>query len=213
MSEKASKCQKHGHGRRRILRRLCIGLLVFNFVLLVTVLLAWAVIQPRKPQFVLQDITVYAFNTSVPNFLTSNLEVTIRSRNPNNNLGIYYDRLDVYSTYNNQQVTLRTAIPTVYQGHKDVNIWSPFVYGTMVPIAPYNSIALGQDQAGGAIQILIKIDGRVRWKLGTYITGKYHLYVKCPALISLGNRMPVNGIIVGDNAVKYQLVQKCSVTV
>ncbi|KAI4364172.1 hypothetical protein MLD38_020300 [Melastoma candidum] len=214
MSVKAGECHKHGHGKRKILRRLCVGLLVFNFFLLLTVLLAWAVIQPRKPRFVLQDITVYAFNTSVPNFLTSNFEVTILSRNPNSKLGIYYDRLDVYITYNNQEVTLRTIIPPSYQGHKDVVVWSPFVYGTMVPIAPYNSLALGQDQAVGGVQIAVKINGRVRWKVGTFITGRYHLYVKCPALLSLGDRpLPPNGIVVGENAVKYQVAESCSVTV
>ncbi|KAI4369120.1 hypothetical protein MLD38_017605 [Melastoma candidum] len=132
MSIKAGECHKHGHGRRRLLRKLCIGLLIFNFFLLVTVLLAWAVIQPKKPQFVLQDITVYAFNTSVPNFLTSNLEVTIRSRNP--------------TTTSGSTMTASTSTPPT-------------------------------------------------------ITS------------SLGNRTPLNGIVVGDNAVKYQLVQKCGVTV
>ncbi|XWS59401.1 hypothetical protein CRYUN_Cryun08bG0118500 [Craigia yunnanensis] len=161
--------------------------------------------------FILQDTTVYAFNASTPNFLTSNFQVTISSRNPNDRIGIYYDRLDVYATYRNQQITLRTAIPPTYQGHNEINVWSPFIYGNMVPIAPSFSVPLVAEQAAGSVFLLIKIDGRVRWKVGTFISGRYHLYVRCPAYITFGSQS--TGVIVGENAVKFQFVTRCSVSV
>lgn len=204
-------CGNHGKRRRRIFRRLFAALLIFLFLVLLTILIIWAVLQPSKPRFILQDVTVYAFNASVPNFLTSNFQVTISSRNPNDKIGIYYDRLDVFAVYHDQQITYRTRIPQTYQGHKDINVWSPFVYGNQVSIAPFNSVSLMQDQANGVVMITFKADGRVRWKVGTFISSRYHLYVKCNAFINLGNRN--TGILVGDNAVKYQLVQKCSVNV
>ncbi|KAL5545732.1 hypothetical protein UlMin_005419 [Ulmus minor] len=205
-------CGHHGKYRRKIWRRICAGILIFTFIVLITILIIWAVLQPSKPRFILQDVTVYAFNTSVPNLLTSNFQVTISSRNPNDKIGVYYDRLDVYAVYRNQQITFPTRIPPTYQGHKDVNVWSPFVYGTSVPVAPFNSVGLIQDQSTGSIMLIFKLDGRVRWKVGTFISGKYHFYVKCPAFINLGNNNN-NGVVVGQNAVKYQLVQRCSVNV
>lgn len=207
----AKDCGSHGHKRRRFFRRLCACILVLAFIVLVVVLLVWAILQPNKPRFILQDATVYAFNLSTPNLLTSNFQVTLSARNPNDKIGIYYDRLDVYASYHSQQITLRTAIPPTYQGHKEINVWSPFIYGNQVPVAPYNSVALGQDQGSGAVQLTIRIDGRVRWKVGTFISGRYHLYVRCPAYITFGTR--TTGVIVGNNAVKYQLVTSCSVNV
>ncbi|KAJ4823747.1 NDR1/HIN1-like protein 1 [Turnera subulata] len=207
----AKDCGNHGHKRRKLFRRIFWGIVIFLFIVLLVVLLVWAILRPSKPKFILQDTTVYAFNTSVQNFLTSNFQVTLSSRNPNDKIGIYYDRLDVYATYRNQQITLRTALPPTYQGHKEVNVWSPFIYGTAVPVAPYNSVSLAQDQASGQVLLNIKIDGRVRFKVGTFISGRYHLYVRCPAFIQFGSRQ--TGIIVGDNAVKYLTVRSCSVSV
>ncbi|OWM79039.1 NDR1/HIN1-like protein 1 [Punica granatum] len=207
----AKDCDDHGDRRRKLFRRLCAGLLVFNLILLVIVLLVWAILRPHKPQFVLQDVTIYNLNASVPNFLTTSIGVTISSRNPNDRIGVYYDRVGVFATYNNQQITLRYQIPPSYQGHKEVDIWSPVLSGNSVPVAPYNSFALNQEQAGGALLLMIKIDGRVRWKVGTFTSGRYHIYVKCPAYISYGSKN--NGIVVGGNAVKYQMVQKCSVSI
>lgn len=211
MSEKNQKpvCPNHAHRHRR-LRRFCAGLLIFNFILLLIILLIWAILQPTKPRFVLQDATLYALNVSGPSLLTSNFQITIQSRNPNDHLGIYYDKLIVYATYRNQQITYATAIPPVYQGHKDVNIWSPFIYGTAVPVAPYIGSQLTQDQSVGQVLVVIKIDGRVRWKVGTFISSRYHLHVRCRAPIIVGN--PNTGVMVGTG-VKYQLFQRCGVSV
>lgn len=114
--------------------------------------------------------------------------------------------INIYFSFICQQV-----IPPVYQGHKDVNVWSPFLYGNNVPVAPYNGIALAQDQSNGAINLLIKINGRVRWKVGSFISGRYHLHVACAAYIPIGNSKNT-GIVIG-NAVKYQLSQSCTVNV
>lgn len=137
--------------------------------------------------------------------------MTISARNPNSKIGIYYDKLDVYATYHSQQITYFTVIQPVYQGHKDVNIWSPFVYGTNVPVAPYNGAALAQDQSNGALGLVIKMNGRVRWKVGSFISGRYHLHVTCQAYIPFGNKNSgIAGVVIG---VKYQLAQKCKVSV
>ncbi|RDX66464.1 NDR1/HIN1-like protein 1, partial [Mucuna pruriens] len=200
------ECEHHKGKKRKIIRNVFWGIIVFLFIVLVTILIIWAILKPSKPTFILQDVTVYAFNATVANFLTSNFQVTLSSRNPNDHIGVYYDRLDTYVTYQSQQITYRTAIPPSYQGHKEIDVWSPFVYGTNVPVAPFNFLGLSQDQSNGNVLVTIKIDGRVRWKVGAFISGRYHLYVRCPAFITFGPRS--NGISVGQNAVKYQLVQR-----
>ncbi|KAE8717058.1 vacuolar protein sorting-associated protein 4A-like [Hibiscus syriacus] len=204
-------CGNHGKGRHKRIRRIIGCLLVFLVIVLITILIIWAVLRPTKPRFILQDTTVYGFNASTQNFLTSNFQVTVSSRNPNDRIGIYYDRLVTYATYRNQQVTLRTALPPTYQGHNEVNVWSPFIYGNMVPIAPDFSVALKTEQSAGSIFMVIKIDGRVRWKVGAFVSGRYHLHVRCPAYITFGSRS--YGVSVGENAVKYQIATRCRVSV
>ncbi|CAH2049775.1 unnamed protein product [Thlaspi arvense] len=157
------------------------------------------------------DATVFAFNVSnPPNFISTNLQITISSRNPNDRIGIYYDKLDVYATYCGQQITPPTPLPSAYQGHKDVNSWCPFVCGNWVPVAPYLAVTLAQDQVAGTGLLNIKVDGRMRWRVGSFISGSHHLHVNCPAYISFGNTN--SGISVGP-AVKYQLAQSCHVDV
>ncbi|KAL1196942.1 NDR1/HIN1-like protein 1 [Cardamine amara subsp. amara] len=197
---------------RKIFRRVILPIIIILFIILLVILFIWAILQPSKPRFILQDATVFNFNVSgnPPDLLSSNFQVTLSSRNPNDKIGIYYDRLDVYASYGSQQITFATSIPSTYQGHKEVNVWSPFIGGSSVPVAPYNALSLAEDQTRGAIMLLIRLNGRVRWKVGAFITGTYHLHVRCPAYINFGNSAA--GVIVGYNAVKYTLVTTCSVS-
>ncbi|KAM3374291.1 NDR1/HIN1-like protein 1 [Capsicum galapagoense] len=208
----AKDCGHHDEERRKLHRRLFAALLGFVILILFIILLIFLKLRPTKPHFVLQDATIYSFNISSPNFLTTNFQITLASRNPNDKIGIYYDKLDVYATYRGQQITLPTLIPQTYQGHKDFTIWSPFVYGNSVPIAPYLTESLNQDQMAGTVLINVKVDGSVRWKVGTFVSGKYHLNVNCPAYVGVGGKMIGNSIAVGS-AMKYQLVQNCHVDV
>ncbi|KAE8725144.1 vacuolar protein sorting-associated protein 4A-like [Hibiscus syriacus] len=203
-------CGDHGKARRKFFRRIMYCILIFVLLVLITIFLIWAILRPSKPSFTLLDTTVYAFNASAANFLTSNFQITLRSRNPNDDISIYYDRLDVYAEYRNQEITLRCRLPQTYQGHNEENTWSPFIYGTMVPVAPEYSFALGDEQAAGSVYLMIKVDGRLRWKVGTFVTGSYHIHVRCPAYITFGGQS--DGVSVGENAVKFQFVNRCDVS-
>ncbi|WVZ08619.1 NDR1/HIN1-like protein 1 [Vigna radiata var. radiata] len=205
------ECHHHKGKKHKLFKRIFWGIVIFAFIVLLTVLIIWAILKPTKPTFILQDVTVFGFNATVPNLLTSSFQVTLSSRNPNDKIGIYYDRLSTYVSYRNQQVTYRTSIPPSYQGHKEEDVWSPFVYGNNVPVAPYNFLGLSQDQSDGNVLVIVKVDGKVRWKVGSFTSGHYNLYVRCPAFITFGPRS--TGIALGNNAVKYQLVQRCTVGV
>ncbi|KAL3850263.1 hypothetical protein ACJIZ3_012145 [Penstemon smallii] len=210
----AKDCGHHEDERKKLHRHLLAALLGFIILILFIILLIYLILRPTKPHFVLQDATVYGFNLSSPNLLTTNIQITISSRNPNERIGIYYDRVDVYASYHSQQITLPTLLPPTYQGHKDIAVWSPFLNGDTVPVAPYLAVSLNQDQFAGTVLVNIKIDGRIRWKVGTFVSGKYHLFVNCPAYINFGGKNNNNnGVAVGAGAMKYQLIMDCHVDV
>ncbi|GAB4833264.1 hypothetical protein Ancab_031511 [Ancistrocladus abbreviatus] len=190
----------HCDKRRKWIRRIFAGTLIFLFIVLLAILIIWAILQPTKPRFLLQDATVFAFNLSVPNVLTSVFQVTVQSRNPNDHIGIYYDKLNIYAVYRDQQITLPTDIPPAYEDTQQLNIWSPFIYGNNVPIAPFICVQLGQDRANGDVLLIIKMDGQVRWKVGAFVSGSYRIHVSCPALINFGNAN--TGAVVANNGIK-----------
>jgi Late embryogenesis abundant protein len=167
-------------------RKILIALGIFIILVLLTVLIVWLTLRPTKPHYSLQDLIVYNLNLTGSTFLSTTLQATLKSHNPNDRIGIYYDKLDVYAVYKGQQITIPTGLPTQYQGHDDISVYSPYMYGTDVPLAPYLTMALNQDQAAGYVLIGVRVHGRLRWKVGTWISGNYHIDVNCPAFLTVG---------------------------
>ncbi|KAK9170325.1 hypothetical protein Syun_002465 [Stephania yunnanensis] len=208
----AKDCGHHKEKRRRFLRLVFATFLFILFIILLTIFIIWLVLRPTKPRFTLQDATVYQFNiTGGPNLISSSLQVTVASRNPNDRISVYYDRLDIFAVYRNQQITLPTSILPTYQGHKDTIIWSPYLVGAAVPVAPFIGEALLQDQAAGVVMLNVKMDGRVRWKVGAWVSGS----ITCTSIVLLFDfwcqQVPL-GLNVGP-AVKLQLDRACNVDV
>ncbi|KAM7273689.1 hypothetical protein ACFE04_028353 [Oxalis oulophora] len=207
MTEKKDCGHEGGQASPRLI---FIAIAAFIALVLFVIFVIWLVLMPKKPQFLLQDATIYNFNVTPPNLLTTNIQVTISSRNPNGRIGAFYDKLDIHASYRDQQVTLVTEIPRTYEGHKDVAIWSPFLYGNSVPIAPYLAGSLIQDQNAGIILLSVKIYGKVKWKVGIWSSSWYRINVNCPAYISINDR--TKSVVVGS-AMKFQIVQSCNVDV
>ncbi|KAG8387431.1 hypothetical protein BUALT_Bualt02G0020700 [Buddleja alternifolia] len=124
-------------------------------------------------------------------------------------IGIYYDKFDVYaSTMARKSLCLSSS----YQGHKDITIWSSFLCKNAVPVALYVGVLMNQDQMAATVMVNVKVDGRIRWKVGSFISGKYNLHANCPDYINVsGGRS--KGVSVGPAAAKYQLVLECHVDV
>lgn len=118
--------------------------------------------------------------------LSATAQVTLASRNPNDRVGVFYRRLDVFVTYRDEPVTVPVSLPPMYQGHRDVTIWSPVLSGESVPVAGYVADAMRQDIAAGYVVLQVKVDGRVKWKVGSWVSGSYHLFVSCPAVLAAG---------------------------
>ncbi|KAJ4804646.1 hypothetical protein LUZ62_017212 [Rhynchospora pubera] len=188
-------------------RKILIGLAILIVLVLLAILIVWLALRPTKPQYYLQDMIVYNLNLTGPTYLSTTIQVTLKSHNPNDHIGIYYDKLDVYAIYKGQQITIPTELPTQYQGHDDVSIWSPYLYGIDVPLAPYLTVALEQDEAAGYVLIQVRVEGRLRWKVGTWISGHYHIDVNCPAFLTVG------GDGAGDHGFHYKPVTQCNVEV
>ncbi|WOL11959.1 NDR1/HIN1-like protein 12 [Canna indica] len=216
MGEKQCYHHRHHHHhlffhscRCRTLRIIASVAAAFVLVVLLTVFTIWLVLRPTKPTVYLKDAVVHQFNLSLSdNILSAVIQPTLSSHNPNGRIGVFYDHADAFAVYQNQQITSPTPVPPFYQGHDDVNLWSPFLAGAAVPVAPDLCSALLRDEEAGFLVLYIKINGRIRWKVGKWTSGRYHLEVSCPALFSFSNTMG-GGVAV----VQFQRMSPCSVSV
>ncbi|CAN6565927.1 unnamed protein product [Malus baccata var. baccata] len=86
-------------------RALCTCLSIFLLLAGVTALTLWLVYRPHKPQFTIVGAAVYSLNVTSPPLISTTMQFTLVTRNPNRRVSIYYDRLSAFVAYKNQAIT------------------------------------------------------------------------------------------------------------
>ncbi|CAN6439084.1 unnamed protein product [Victoria cruziana] len=186
-------CGQHKDKCKKLYRRILWGILAFIALVLFIILIIYLILLPSKPSFVLQDASVVEMNVTGPGLLSSTIQATIVSHNSNNRIGIFYDRLEAHATYLNEQITPPAFLLPTYQSPGESNVWTPPICGTNVPVAPYliDSLHQAPDYASGSFSV--RIAGKVRWRVGSWTSGHYGIYVQCDAFLPLsGGRGPHN---------------------
>jgi len=165
----------------------CIGsLCVLVIIALLVILIVFLVLHPHKPRFYVQDATVRELNLT-NGLLTTMVQFSIVSHNPNDRIGVYYDSLSAYATYVGQQITPPCTLTPFYQGDDDYNVLSPVLSGNNVVLAPFVADHMNYEKQNHLLSLTLKMYGRIRWKVGTWTSGHYHLNVNCFAIMGMVN--------------------------
>ncbi|GAB2227573.1 hypothetical protein Droror1_Dr00009398 [Drosera rotundifolia] len=188
-------------------KKLIYSISTFILSILSFIFLLWLILHPAKPQFSLKEANINQLNFTEPYLLNSSIQVTFETKNPNQKVGIYYDQLQTYASYKGQQITLDTHIPSFYQGLQESNLISASLIGGGVPVASSIGYNVGRDKVAGNVVLSLKVDGQVRWRIGTWVSGRYRIDVNCIAVLPFGGQVtPASSV--GTNKQKTQ----CSTT-
>ncbi|EPS67217.1 hypothetical protein M569_07563 [Genlisea aurea] len=154
-------------------------LLYIFLSLLLFIFLVWLILHPSKPRFSLQQLQINLLNLTQPSLLNTSILLTLQSDNPNQRVGIYYDDFLIYASYRNQKITPDASVSPFYQGQGETNTLSTSLVGYQQPVSPSLGYQLERDQGIGKLVVGVKGMGRLRWKVGSWISGRYRFVVSC----------------------------------
>lgn len=189
-------CGKQGLNINKLYKKLFFLFSTLFTTILSLILLVWLILRPTKPEFSLKEAEIYQLNLSGPSLLNSSIQLTILSKNPNQKVGVYYDELQVYAAYKGQQITTYTSLPHFYQAHEESNLLTASLVGVGLPVAPSFGYEVGRDQTAGKLVVNLKVNGQLRWKVGTWVSGRYRLNVNCVAVTAFGPTIPITGPLI-----------------
>ncbi|KAB5569260.1 hypothetical protein OIU76_007852 [Salix suchowensis] len=170
---------------RNTRRALCTFITIFLLLAGLAVLIVWLIYRPHKPQFTVLGAAIYDLNTTSPPFISTSMQFTLVTRNPNRRVSIMYDKLTAYVSYRNQAITSSLALPPLYHATKSTVALSPVLGGAGVPVSVEATNGLVMDEAYGVVALSVVLLGRLRWKAGVIYTGRYGVYVKCDVWVGL----------------------------
>jgi len=77
-------------------------------------------------------------------------------------------------------------VPPFYQGQQEGNLLSSSLIGNGLPVAPSIGYELSRDQVSGRLGLSLKANGKLRWKIGTWVSGRYRFNVNCDSIVAFG---------------------------
>ncbi|XP_071721784.1 NDR1/HIN1-like protein 26 [Rutidosis leptorrhynchoides] len=173
-------------------KKLIFLLSTFFTTFLAIIFLFWLILHPSKPQFSLQEADIYQLNLSGPttSLLNSSIQFTLLSKNPNQKVSIYYDEIQAYAAYKGEQITSYTSLIPFYQDHQESNLLSASLVGTGLPVSASFGYEVGRDRTVGKLVLNLKVNGKLRWKIGTWVSGRYRFTVNCISVMAFGPNIP-----------------------
>ncbi|RWR85244.1 NDR1/HIN1-Like protein 3-like protein [Cinnamomum micranthum f. kanehirae] len=155
-------------------------------VLGIIVLVLWLVLRPSKVKVYVENASLTQFNLT-DNTLYYNLTLDMSVRNPNKRVGIYYDRLEATAYYDENRFAY-TTLPSFYQGHKNTSMLYPVFSGESVVALGSSGVAdFNQDKSQGSFDIFVRVNLRIRFKVGPIKTNRYKPKFECDLKLPLSS--------------------------
>ena len=130
---------------------LCVCIVILLLLSGITAFTVWLVYRPQKPRFTVVGVAqVFHLNTNSPPFLSTSMQFSVVTTNPNKRVSIFYDHLSAFVSYHNQMITQPVMLPSLFhEKHSTVQLAPILGSGGGVPVSPEVSYGLGMDQAVG----------------------------------------------------------------
>lgn len=189
IGEKSPKhcAQKRGFNLTRFNKKFLFYLSTLFLTLLSLILLVWFFLHPTKPQFSLKEAGVNQLNLSSPSLLNASIQLTLDCTNPNKKISIYYDEILLYVSYKSQKITPEVMFPPFYQDHEETTTLSQSFVGIEQPVSMSFMYEVQRDRNIGRLALNVKAMGQLRWKVGTWVSGKYRFVVNCITVMPFHN--------------------------
>ncbi|KAK1422864.1 hypothetical protein QVD17_18153 [Tagetes erecta] len=155
-------------------RAIATTIVIILILIAITSLILWLLYNPHKPKFTVVAATAYG-NTSPP--VTTAMQVTIITRNPNTRVSIHYDRLVTFLSYQNRPVTPPLMLPPLHHA-RDSTV-------AVTPTWPVTVDELVGDDVG-MVSLKVVLNGSLRYKYGSmWKSRRKNVYVECDVLVGL----------------------------
>ena len=106
-----------------LVRTIAIVLLALIVIAGLIILIIWLTVKPKKLIYTVEEASIRGYNLT-NNHLNSTFNFVIRAYNPNTKVSIYYDRVEVSVSYDDQLVAFN-SLDSFYQPRRTVTHLRP----------------------------------------------------------------------------------------
>ncbi|KAJ0692314.1 putative Late embryogenesis abundant protein [Helianthus annuus] len=162
----------------RVTKLICAVFLSILFTVGLVTFILWLGLRPHRPRFHIQQFSFPSL--AEPNgFSTAQLTFNVTARNPNIEIGIYYDTVNLTLYYRDQVIAQTPLLFPFYQSPKNTAI----IYGTLsrpqlkIDNARWTQFLAARKQ--GAVPFRLDVASSIRFKVSTWDSRRHKMHANC----------------------------------
>ncbi|KAK6921333.1 Late embryogenesis abundant protein, LEA_2 subgroup [Dillenia turbinata] len=161
----------------------CLCCTIATFILLIVAiaisgLVVYIVFQPKLPKYSIDNLKVADFKFNYNMTLYARFTVKMRARNPNDKIGIYYEKGSHLGVWYTNTKLCGGSLPKFYQGHRNTTVLNVTLTGRTNDASALMT-ALQDSQQTGQVPLVLKVDVPVAVELGKLKLRAVRLVVTC----------------------------------
>ncbi|KAK1397989.1 Harpin-induced family protein [Heracleum sosnowskyi] len=184
--ENAERFKKLSKLNRRSSNRCC---RCFKYTLAAAILLLlllgiaaavfYLVYKPESPNYTVDSIAITGFNLTSRRPISPEFDVVIRAKNPNDKIGIYYEKKSSVQVYFSEDRLSAGVLPVFYQPVNNVTVFKTAVRGNNIVLSRAVHSQLLKAQTEKKVALRLNLKAPIRIKVGGVKTWTIKVKVKC----------------------------------
>lgn len=165
----------------RVSKMICAIFLAFLLVVGLITFVLWLSLRPHRPRFYIQEFTVPGLGEASNARISFNVTV----RNPNQNIGIYYNSMNGTVYYNDQNFGWKQLVFQFYQKPKETTVVADEMSGSALTVSHQHWTKFMKERAAGIVVLRLEITSNIRFKISTWQSKRHQVHANCD--VSVGS--------------------------
>ncbi|KAA8544145.1 hypothetical protein F0562_022219 [Nyssa sinensis] len=144
----------------KLVRRIALVLLSLIVLVGIAVLIIWLAVKPKRFVYTIEDGSIHGFSLN-NNHLNASFDFVLRAHNPNRRVSLYYDKMEVTVSYNDQTMAFNTVSP-FFQRHRNVTRLGVKLMAQDVSLYGSVSKKLRLDKSSGEVELDVRVKAKIR---------------------------------------------------
>lgn len=160
----------------RVSKLICAVVLGLLFLIGIISFILWLSLRPHRPRFFIQDFSIPEGN--------SKIVYSVTARNSNQNIGVYYDSVQVAVFYQeDQNIGGSQVLFPFYQEPKNTTVIGGTLSGPSLTATGQQWQQIAADRARGNAVFRLEITSVIRFKISSWDSKRHRMHANCPVHI------------------------------
>ncbi|KAF5729011.1 protein YLS9-like [Tripterygium wilfordii] len=172
----------------RVSKVICSIFLSLVLIVGIVIFILWLSLRPHRPRFHIHEFSVPGLGQST-GFKNATITFNVTIRNPNKDMGIYYDSMKGSVYYKDRMIGSTPLLHPFYQKPKNTVIVYKEMSGGNLTVNSHR----GNDRGQGSVVFRLDITSTIRFKVSTWHSKRHRLHANCDLEVGPdGNILPTS---------------------